>query len=540
MKTSPSLPRNVILIASEVPLIDEGCSTLGDRPVAHANLLARHQPFAAWAMTVATGQSPLRHGIFSDSVVDFETLRPRETRAADRHFPAIWNTAATTGLTCTAIGWPATDGDDALENPTCMAEITKDIKTIDSTICAAIASTEIPAEQQASERLRGSLTQNLLRVQATSEAVDRVLRTDQPPAFIAWTYRCARINKKSSPAVRQSIEAAFAQSLTLLKPETLVFVVQQDGHKSRLSIIGAPTQPPSIEPLPLGAVASAARAALGVPLPLGTPPIDLRFVGIPIGPMTPAALPIGATESNEDIVDLATRIVDLPKGAPRKRAILIVRRLATTAAKMAQNGHQWSRAAVYSRALVLLNGTPQDHWRLVLSLQRLQKSDELAAAATAFASAFPDIPASHVGTALTLIKSEPAQAAAIVAAIDVDTVKLDGVIGAMGRVLVQCGEKSKGHDLLRIALDRGAGIPTDRLLIARDALDDGDAEYALTILAQLGKHRGEPIRARLLRGEILIAIDRFDEAKAIATELVKDYPSEASSEALMRKATAVR
>ncbi len=491
-------------------------------------------------MTIATGENPLRHGIFADSVVDSETLRPREARAADRHSPAVWNSAADAGLSCTTIDWPATGGDDALVDPLFAADITKQIKSLDSARHADTASREIPAQEKDSERMRSSLAQMLLRVQATSKAIDHLLKSDQPPALIAWTYRCVRFKKSSSPAGCSAIRAAFMQSLSLVNPETLVLVVQQDSHQSRLSIIGAPTQPSSNVRLRLAAVASAARGALGVPLPTGTPPIDLSTVGLPIGPAQPMDHPLGVANSGPNIVELASRILALDKGPQRKRATLIVRRLATTAARMAQNGLDWSQAADYARALVLLNGTAQDHWLLVFSLQRLNKQDDLAAAAAAFSAAHPDVPASCVGTALALMQHEPAQAAAMVETIDVDSVKVDGVIGAMGRVMMQCGDKTRGRALLRTALDRGAGLESDRILIAHDALNEGDPKGALAVLTFVGKARTQSLRTRLLRGEIFVALDRLDEARAIAAELVEDYPGESSAEALMQMATAVR
>ena len=100
-------PRLVIIISDGSMLVGTP-EQVANRPAIHIPVEFSPIPLATIATTIATGVTPVVHGIVTAVTVDGETFQIRDTVASDRCFQAFWTQS---GLHTKLINWPATEGD---------------------------------------------------------------------------------------------------------------------------------------------------------------------------------------------------------------------------------------------------------------------------------------------------------------------------------------------------------------------------------------------------------------------------------------------
>ena len=103
-------PRLLIII-SDGPMLVGTPEQVANRPAIHIPVDFPPIPLATIATTIATGVTPVVHGIVTAVTVDDETFRIRETVASDRRFQAF---RTQSGLQTNLINWPAIEGDSSV------------------------------------------------------------------------------------------------------------------------------------------------------------------------------------------------------------------------------------------------------------------------------------------------------------------------------------------------------------------------------------------------------------------------------------------
>ena len=85
---------------------------------------------------------------------------------------------------------------------------------------------------------------------------------------------------------------------------------------------------------------------------------------------------------------------------------------------------------------------------------------------------------------------------------------------------IRAGLNDQGAQAIERAIQSGETIPIDRVMLATHYFQRGDAQAALAAMGMLGQHNGTK-HWSLLRLQILLALDRMEDA----TDLVESFAS---------------
>jgi len=468
-------PRLVIII-SDGPMLVGTPEQVANRPAIHIPVDFPPIPLATIATTIATGVTPVVHGIVTAVTVDDETFQIRETVASDRRFQAFWTQS---GLQTKLINWPATDGDT-------------DVTSYEHSDVFAKAEECLDAD------VIGMVLPSKAREQSTPE---RVLEQQQElETFLSSLTHNTRVllvhkrtnNAGNIPKARRSLCATF--------------LVDGCAHELRRS---------SYLPVMGGAmyVLSGVSPPMGVKLPKWPfimPLFDCLETGLfPINPKT------------EDTDWL--QIIDKISESKNKESIALLKQRFTTLVSVSFKKKLWKELEYNSEYLIQLEGKPFERWLKILALHQQDKKEELATAVDDLCDFYPDKFISRIAKSLLLYEAKPDEAMELLKDIDPTKIAVWHALGTFGRMCFCIGLEEKGVEAIQLALHKQIVIPADRVHLALHYANKEDFESAMKSLGRIGIV-GE-ITWQELRLRILVALQLTDQAKQVAGNILQIKPA---------------
>ena len=472
-------PRLVIII-SDGPMLVGTPEQVANRPAIHIPIDFPSIPLATIATTIATGVTPVVHGIVTAVTVDDETFQIRESVASDRRFQAFWTQS---GLQTKLINWPATEGDSDVTSYEYNDVFAKAEECLDADVIGMVLPSKA-REQSTPERV--------LEQQKELETFLSSLSHDT---------RVLLVHKRTNnagyiPKARGSLCATF--------------LVDGCAHELRQA---------SYLPVMGGAmyVLSGVSPPLGVKLPKWpfiTPLYDCLETGLfPINPKT----------ENTDWLQLIDKISE----SKNKESIALLKQRFTTLVSVSFKKKLWKELEHNSEYLIQLEGKPFERWLKILALHQQGKKKELVAAVDDLCDFYPKIFIARIAKSLLLYEANPDEALELLKNIDPTKIGVFHALGTLGRICLIVGLEEKGIEAIEQAIKKRTVIPADRAQLANYYAKRDEFEKALKALGRAGI-AGE-ISWQELRLRILIALQLTDQAKQVASNILKIKPTHAEA-----------
>ena len=515
--------KSLLVIVSNGPLLIGTPDRVANRGARHVRIAPPPLPFPAMATTVATAVDPLKHGIVGTMMIDPDSVQPQIVTAANRRFPAIWTVGAHAGRKTIAIDWPATQGDPDLDgslDTNAITDATQESGPPDQNLLTSmLAENATPQQVVAAQRIAART--DLVLSHATSAIQDM-------PDVLAVTIRTPKGGCKGSAYAHQMADRIETLVGTVPTDAAVVLVHLTDSAESSEPGSGMlytmtllsdhDLQLPVRTRLPF--VGGFIQQIAGLAPPLGAAVPEWGPGGIPAS----RPLPVQAREDDCDWEQIVAHVLAMdPDGADAKTRTRMMHILTVrfrTLGREAIGQRNWSELAKFGRWLTQLSDNSGSRWWVVLACQRLDQIEDLKAAVAGLEESFPDLPITKIASSLLCIDDDPDTARELLESIDIETVRLTSALGTLGRMSIRAGLNDQGAQAIERAIQSGETIPIDRVMLATHYFQRGDAQAALAAMGMLGQHNGTK-HWSLLRLQILLALDRMEDA----TDLVESFAS---------------
>ena len=452
---------------------------LAGRSAIHIPASTPPMPLAAIATTIATGVNPLVHGVVTAVTVDGETQQSREVVASDRRFQAFWTQS---GLDVSLINWPATEGDSDVTNFTSDAPFEKAKELQHSDVVGIVLPTKVQDKS------------TLEKVRADQDKLEAFLATLQNETHVLLLYK------------RTNEEGNIPKAIHTLGATLLIEGCSYDSiHSSFIEVFGGATY-----------------LLAGIPCPVGVKLPQWDFVqafkkeGTSLFPITP--------EQDEiDWIQLCNDVLV----SDNKQAVAVLLQRFVTFMSVSFKKHLWKELAFSSECLMQLRGSPLECWQHILALQQLGDQERLANAIENLEERYPTKFITAIAKSLLLFQSKPEEAEALLQDIDPARIAVFHALGTFGRICLLVGLEEKGVAAIELAMQKRTAILADRAQLARYYFGLEKYELALQVLSRVGI--GGDISWQQLRMKILVALGQTDQAKQIASNIIKKKPAHAEA-----------
>ena len=468
-------PRLVIII-SDGPMLVDTPEQVANRPAIHIPVNFPPIPLATIATTIATGVTPVVHGIVTSVIVDDETFQIRKAVASDRLFQAFWTQS---GLQTKLINWPATEGDSDVTSYKNDDVFAKAEECLDADVIGMVLPSKV--REQSSPKKVIEQQQELETFLSSLSNDTRVLLVHKRTDYAGYILKA-----------KHSIFATF--------------LVDGCAHELRQA---------SYLPVMGGAmyVLSGVSPPMGVKLPKWsfiTPLYDCLETGLfPINPKT----------DNTDWHQLIDKI-SLSKN---KESIALLKQRFTTLVSVSFKKLLWKELEYNSEFLIQLEGKPFERWLKILALHQQGKKKELVVAIDDLCDSYPKKFITRIAKSLLLYEAKPDEALELLKDIDPTKIAVHHALGTLGRISLIVGLEEKGIEAIALATKKGTVIPADRAQLANYYAKRDEFEKALKVLGRVGIS-GE-ISWQELRLRILVALELTDQAIEVASNILKIKPA---------------
>jgi len=387
-----------VMIVTDAPLMAGRPSKLANRVAIHLTIISAPLPPAASATTIATGVSPLIHGIVTKGTVDSESLTIRESVRTDRRFQTFWDES---DLDVKLINWPATIGDGQVTNLQSFQEF-----------------------QDAKECLGAEIVGILL---------PRLAREENTPREVSDT--------------QQELE----NFLECLPKETKVLIVHRRTEDDGVPLKSMHTlcatflvgnyeiQPKKL--CYLEAVGAASYLLAGVPCPVGVVQPKWQFLP-PCAEDIQSVFPKNPLSDTVDWPALIQQIIQSDNTA----SITLLTQRFTTLVSLAFKKQLWEKLEFNSTCLIQLRGNPFDYWMLILALEQQGKIEELQPVTVLLEKLFPNIFITRIAKAL--VQFDEQETLDLLQTIEIEKMGVYHALGLYGRsclkaTITRCRERHR-------------------------------------------------------------------------------------------------
>ncbi len=454
-------PRLVIIVA-DGPLMVGTPAQLAGRDAIQMAVASPPLPPASIATTIATGVSPLIHGIVKKGTVDTDSLDIREAVRSDRRFQTFWDN---TDLEVKLINWPAIIGDDRVT----AYESNDEFEQAGTCLDAAIVGILFP--RLAREKITPE------QVHETQRELEQFLAKLSPQTHVVIVHR----RTKADGSILKSIHTLGS-----------TFLVEGCSYETKnytyLEYIGG-----------------ASYLLAGLPCPAGVNQPNWPFLS-KFEKTGGGVFPITSTSDSVDWLDVIERLVKQGK----KAGITLLTQRFTTFVSLAFKKQKWKELEYNSACLVQLQGTPFAYWMLILALDQQGKIEKLQSVAELLEEHYPNLFITNIAKCLVQFDAEVAQE--LLQSIDVEKLGVYHALGAYGRLCLKAGLEEQGIRALLLATQKGVMISSDRAQLANYYLAHEKYEDALKSLKQVGISSTGEISWQVLRLKILVALGRAEES----------------------------
>ena len=538
-------------------------------PVGLASMPLRFAEHAGpWgvAATLATGATPLRHGVLTAMAIDETSLAPRLRRASDADRPWIWDRFAAQGRTAVVVGWPgildATGSEvpfatlAAIMAPRRLAMLadgqtpanapeswrSADPQEILSQLVApAAAAPELAraafaAATRSEDRPADAATRIVETILAAAHALEALAPHDAQGTRL-WAIGVP-LRKEPSPATTDSAEARRDdRSETVARAQTMLAAILArlaDAAGEDGVLLAAAIGERTGRLWHSGLATAPAAAAIDLA------PTILQLAGLPVSADLPGESLLGKREDTAKSWDIARWSVPDPEGstvtrrppagtiarqalaARRDRAQLstpdgstpidaVLSRHFESEWALALAQPDWEAALSAAQALVELHGREIDLWRVAFAAFQ---GDTPAAGETAATTLRVEHPDSLAARLLPLLSSgQPPRE--LVEAFDLAELRIPTQRSIIGRAAARLGLDEICRKALAPLVVHGFAIPADRIALASTLLRLGEGARAVAALGGIGLGAESPARLRILRARCLAAAGLRDRAIAL-------------------------
>ena len=539
-------------------------------PVGLASMPLRFAEHAGpWgvAATLATGATPLRHGVLTAMAIDETSLAPRLRRASDADRPWIWDRFAAQGRTAVVVGWPgildATGSEvpfatlAAIMAPRRLAMLadgqtpanapeswrSADPQEILSQLVAPAAAAPdlaraalAAAATRSEDRPADAATRIVETILAAAHALEALAPHDAQRTRL-WAIDVPLRNgfsqapTDSAEALRDDRSETVARAQTTLAA-TLARLAEAAGEDGVLlaAVIGERTGR-----LWHSGIATAPAAAA---IDLG--PTILQLAGLPVSADLPGESLLGKREDTAKSWDIARWSVPDPEGstvtrrppagtiarqalaARRDRAQLstpdgstpidaVLSRHFESEWALALAQPDWEAALSAAQALVELHGREIDLWRVAFAAFQGDRASALEAAASRLRAEHAD----SLATRLLPLLASASPPRELVESFDLAELRIPTQRSIIGRAAARLGLDEICRKALAPLVVHGFAIPADRIALASTLLRLGEGARAVAALGGIGLGAESPARLRILRARCLAAAGLRDRAIAL-------------------------
>ena len=472
MSSEPK-PRLVIIVTDGSLMVGKP-QQLAGRNAIHITMGSPPVPPAAIATSIATGVSPLLHGIVTRGMVDSESLQTREAAAKDVRFQSFWKNS---GLQIQLINWPATLGDDEVTNQHYHDELENASSLLDSDIV-------------------GIVLPRLSREQSTSGMVE---------------------------STQQKLE----QFLSKLSLETHVLIVHrrtnEDGtNLNSENVLGATILIEGSEfetnsNAKLEAMGGVAYLLAGIPCPTSVAMPEWPFI-TPFIKGDTRSFPVSPTSDEVDWSEVIRKLIE----SNNKSSITLLTQRFTTLVSIAFRKRNWKELEYNSACLIQLQGKPFDYWMLILALEQQNNLEQLKSAVGILEEIYPELYITKISKCLVELDIEITTE--YLQSIDLTKLGVFHAFGAYGRMCFKANLDKRGVEAIELALQHRVAIPADRAKLANYFYDNKKFTEALRTIGSIGKSSQE-LSWQSLRLKILLANQLSEQAKNLAQNILQHNPT---------------
>ncbi len=535
--TNETLPRLVIIV-SNGPLVVGRPEQLAGRATISAAISSPDLPLYAIATTVATGFDAIIHGVVTSSTVDSETLKVRPTTYKDRRFPAIWSGAGQTGIQTALIDWPISEGDP---------DITTELGTsvIDSLVdkSASIDTVTIESLGLEDKELNARAFKILERNNVSFTQAKDVLTFEHPPHIIGIALENPLFGEMPQ-SITKHIQAELESFLSSLAEETNVLIVHkktnESGNSHNLRFVLEATflvdgcERETLQPVALKSIGGAAYVLANIPCPMGVLVPKFAFLESNKESNPSPVFPAQVSKDETDWLAISDKLLDLRNSGNEsaQEAILILIIQFSTMSQISFLEHRWAQLEQYSNYLMKIRGRAVDYWFKILAIHQQGRLEELPEAVDRLTVRFVDQHISAIAKSLLLIEDSPEEVKLLLEGIDPREIQVGPCVGTFGRLLIRAGLIDQGVKALTMMVRSGIAIPADRAVLANVFLDQEKYELAHNAIGRIGLSKGH-LSWRLIRLQILVALQKKDEAIQLATSIKEQYPSSSVAQTIL-------
>ena len=160
-------------------------------------------------------------------------------------------------------------------------------------------------------------------------------------------------------------------------------------------------------------------------------------------------------------------------------------------------------------------------------MHQLGEQERIANAIENLEERYPTKFITAIAKSLLLFQSKPEEAEALLQDIDPARIAVFHALGTFGRICLLVGLEEKGVAAIELAMQKRTAILADRAQLARYYFGLEKYELALQVLSRVGI--GGDISWQQLRMKILVALGQTDQAKQIASNIIKKKPAHAEA-----------
>ncbi len=475
---SNKTPRLVIII-SNGPLMIGKQELLAGRPAINIPLATPPIPLAAIATTIATGVNLTIHGIVTSASVDCVSHQVRDTVASDRKFQAFWTKS---GLNISLINWPATEGDSDVSNVDCddAFEKAKEFQ------CSDIVGIVLPINI-----LDKSSPEKVRLQQAELEAYLSSLTSETQVLLV---YR--RTDEKGN-----ILKTFNTLGTTLL--------VEGSDYESSFATF-------------IEVIGGTIYLLAGIPCPVGVQLPKWSFMER-FSQNETRSFPHNPSKDEVDWFQICKDAT----ASENKQGIAVLTQRFTTLMSVSFKNRLWNKLAFSSECLIQLRGKPLECWLQILALHQLGNQEALGNVIEKLEEKFPKKFITSIARSLLLYKVKPDEALELLKDIDPTKIAVFHTLGIFGRMCLIVGLEEKGIEAIELAIKKRTVIPADRAQLANYFAKRDEFEKALKTLARVGI--GGEISWQELRLRTLVALQLTDQAKQVASNIIKIKPTHAEA-----------
>jgi len=520
----------LVLIVSDGSLMAGRPEQLAGRSTIHMPIASPELPIPAIATTIATGVDATTHGIVTAATIEPTTLETRLVQASERWFPTFWNSGNAVGIRTALIDWPASIGDPDVSFLTPPPEIDNRMAQGTSVEDAALA-----LLREEFDPMEPLMLHRLQRAHASLLEARDLLASDSPPHVIGIVLRDPLPGEVHS-GVTQHLQREIESFLSLLSEDTNVLlvhrrVIDQDdmpklGYALEATFLIAGCTHEIERATYLKTIGGATYALANIPCPVGVFLPKFSFLPTQNEPASQRTFPTHLTQDDTDwqlIIDNLSAVADSKPEVSRTGLTLIKRRFGILST-VAYSEKQWKRLEQYCVLLFKLRTDPRDYWAHVLALHQQEEFEQLPGAIELLRNEFPDTAIAKIAESLLLIETSPESAKLLLEEIDPTQMTIPTAFGTFGRLAIRAELVENGMRAIKTAIVHAFELPADRAALAQVYFSREEYETAFGAIGKVGSTGGH-LSWRLLRLRILVALDRTEDARQLATSILQQHPA---------------